>query len=88
MIMEIKNTASQNIGTVKSQNITHILLVSEPVTGSTGAMGGCHILLEEEISISIKLALVLHRLLVGGAVADFKTQWSDCSRGPGGPNHQ
>lgn len=59
---------------------------SEPFTGSSGAVGGCHVLLEKEISVPIKLGLVLHKRLAGGAVAASKTEWSDRSTLAGGPN--
>ncbi len=69
-------------------------MVTEPAFGSFGSVCRCQVLLENEISISIKLASrrkheVLYNVLVDGCVdcGLQKTQWTNTSRRHGSPNH-
>ncbi len=69
-------------------------MVIEPAFGTFGSMGRCQVLLENEISISIKLVSrrkheVLYNFLVDGCVdcGLQKTQWTNTSRWHGSPNH-
>ncbi len=69
-------------------------MVIEPAFGTFGSVDRCRVLLENEISISIKLVSrrkheVLKLFLVDGFV-DFglqKTEWTSTSRWHGSPNH-
>ncbi len=69
-------------------------MVIEPAFGTFGSVGRCQVLLENEISISIKLVSrrkheVLSNFLVDGCVdcGLQKTQWTNTSRWHGSPNH-
>ncbi len=69
-------------------------MVIEPAFGTFGSVCRCQVLLENEISISIKLVSwrkqeVLQNLLVDGCVdcGLQKTQWTNTSRWHGSPNH-
>ncbi len=69
-------------------------MVIEPAFGIFGSVGRCQVLLENEISISIKLVSrrkheVLYNVLVDGCVdcGLQKTQWTNTSRWHGSPNH-
>ncbi len=69
-------------------------MVIEPAFGTFGSVGRCQILLENEISISIKLVSrrkheVLWNFLVDVCVdcGLQKTQWTNTSRWHGTPNH-
>ncbi len=69
-------------------------MVIEPAFGTFGTVGRCQVLLENEISISIKLVSrrkheVLYNFLVDGCVdcGLQKTQWTNTSRWHGSPNH-
>ncbi len=69
-------------------------MVIEPAFGTFGSVGRCQVLLENEISISIKLVSrrkheVLYNFLVDGCVdcGLQKTQWTNTSRWHGSPNH-
>ncbi len=69
-------------------------MVIEPAFGTFGSVGRCQVLLENEISISIKLVSrrtheVLWNFLVDGCVdcGLQKTQWTNTSRWHGSPNH-
>ncbi len=69
-------------------------MVIEPAFGTFGSVGRCQVLLENEISISIKLVSrrkheVLLNFLVDGCVDCElqKTQWTNTSRWHGSPNH-
>ncbi len=69
-------------------------MVIEPAFGTFGSVGRCQVLLENEISISIKLVSrrkheVLQNFLVDGCVdcGLQKTQWTNTSRWHGSPNH-
>ncbi len=69
-------------------------MVIEPAFGTFGSVGRCQVLLENEISISIKLVSrrkheVLQNVLVDGCVdcGLQKTQWSNTSSWHGSPNH-
>ncbi len=69
-------------------------MVIEPAFGTFGSVGRCQVLLENEISISIKLVSrrkheVLQNLLLDGCVdcGLQKTQWTNTSRWHGSPNH-
>ncbi len=66
----------------------------EPAFGTFGSVSRCQVLLENEISISIKLVRrrkheVLSNFLVDGCVGCGlqKTQWTNTSRWHGNPNH-
>ncbi len=79
-----------------STNISNYnyIMVSKALASGFGSVGRCQVLLEKEISISIKLVSrwkhkVLQNLLVDGCI-DFgldKTQWTNTSRCHGSPNH-
>ncbi len=69
-------------------------MVIEPAFGTFGSVCRCQVLLENEISISIKLVSrrkheVLYNVLVDGCVdcGLQKTQWTNTSRWHGRPNH-
>ncbi len=69
-------------------------MVIEPAFGTFGSVGRCQVLLENEISISIKLVSrrkheVLYNFLVDGCVDCElqKTQWTNTSSWHGSPNH-
>ncbi len=69
-------------------------MVIEPAFGTFGSVGRCQVLLENEISISIKLVSrrkheVLQNFLVDGCIdcGLQKTQWTNTSRWHGSPNH-
>ncbi len=69
-------------------------MVIEPAFGTFGSVGRCQVLLENEISISVKLVSrrkheVLLNFLVDGCVdcGLQKTQWTNTSRWHGSPNH-
>ncbi len=69
-------------------------MVIEPAFGTFGSVDRCQVLLENEISISIKLVSrrkheVLLNFLVDGCVdcGLQKTQWTNTSRWHGSPNH-
>ncbi len=69
-------------------------MVIEPAFGTFGSVSRCQVLLENEISISIKLVSrkkheVLYNFLVDGCVdcGLQKTQWTNTSRWHGSPNH-
>ncbi len=69
-------------------------MVIEPAFGNFGSVGRCKVLLENEISISIKLVSrrkheMLYNFLVDGCVdcGLQKTQWTNTSRWHGSPNH-
>ncbi len=69
-------------------------MVIAPAFGTFGSGGRCEVLLENEISISIKLVSrrkheVLYDFLVDGCVdcGLQKTQWTNTSRWHGSPNH-
>ncbi len=69
-------------------------MVIEPAFGTFGSVGRCQVLLENEISISIKLVSrrkheVLLNFLIDGCVDCRlqKTQWTNTSRWHGSPNH-
>ncbi len=69
-------------------------MVIQPAFGTFGSVGRCQVLLENEISISIKLVSkrkheVLEKFLVDGCVdcGLQKTQWTNTSRWHGSPNH-
>ena len=66
----------------------------KPVTSRFGTVGRCQVVLEKEISISVKLVSrrkheVLLNLLVDGYIDSGldKTQWTNTSRWHGTPNH-
>ncbi len=76
--------------TIKHSNT----MVIEPAFGTFGSVGRCQVLLENEISISIKLVsrkkhVVLKNFQVDGCVdcGLQKTQWTNTSRWHGSPNH-
>ncbi len=69
-------------------------MVIEPAFGTFGSVGKCQVLLENKISISIKLVNrrkheVLKHFLVGGCVdcGLQKRQWTSTGRWHGSPNH-
>ncbi len=69
-------------------------MVIEPAFGTFGSVDRCQVLLENEISISIKLVSrrkheVLYNVLVDGCVdcGLQKTQWTNTSRWHGSSNH-
>ncbi len=69
-------------------------MVIEPDFGTFGSVGRCQVLLQNEISISIKLVKrrkheVLYNFLVDGCVdcGLQKTQWTNTSRWYGSTNH-
>ncbi len=79
------------VSLLASQAYQHMVIL--PTFGAFGSVGRCQILLENEISISIKLVSrwkhkVLQNLLVDGCIVFEldKTQWTNTSK-RGTPNH-
>ncbi len=65
-------------------------MVIEPAFGTFSSVGRCQVLLENEISISIKLvSRRKHEVLIDGCVdcGLQKIQWTNTSRWHGSPNH-
>ncbi len=89
LFYKIKTIAVFILKPIKHSNT----MVIEPAFGTFGCVGRCQILLENEISISIKLVSrrkheVLY-FLVDGCIDGglHKTQWTNTSRWHGSPNH-
>ncbi len=94
-----KDILNRNVTLLKSifipmHSILDWAMAIEPAFGTFGSVGMCQVLLENEISISIKLVSrrkheVLYIFLVDGCVdcGLQKTQWTNTSRWHGSPNH-